>query len=91
MSIASLLSNTLTRLRLRNDLPTRVSTLASQAADCLQQLSVALDRYTDQERGLAPRVQSQKAQLDEMDLRFQALWGKLVELQAAADQLRKKR
>lgn len=91
MSIANLLSNTLMRLRNRNDFPTRMSALASQASDCLRQLSVALERYTDQERGLAPRVQSQKAQLDEMDLRFQALWSKLVELQATADQLRKKR
>ena len=91
MTLESLFRDAFTRLRIRNDLPTRVSNLASQASDCLQQLSVALERYTDQERGLAPRVQSQKAQLDEMDLRFQALWSKLVELQATADQLRKKR
>lgn len=91
MNLDFVLRNTLARLRNRNDFPARVSTLASQASDGLNRLSVALERYTDQERGLAPRVHSQKALLDEMDLRFQALGGTLAELQALADQLRNRR
>jgi len=86
MAIRLFVRNAFTRLRDRNDFPTQVSTLASEASLRLRQLSATVERYTDQERGLAHQVECKQALYEEMDERFEALWDKLCELQDVADQ-----
>lgn len=90
MAIRLFVQNAFTRLRDRNDFPTQMSTLASEASLRLRQLSATVERYTDQDRGLAHQVECKKALYDEMDERFEALWNKLCELQDVADQRRKR-
>lgn len=88
MSIQLFVRNAFTRQRNRNDFPVRMSVLASQALDRLNQLAFSLERQADQEKGLAPRLESAKALRDELEQRFEALCDTLGELQAVADQHR---
>lgn len=90
MAIKLILRNALTSLSYRNDFATHVSVLASQASHRLLQLSASVERYTDQEKGLTPKVEHKKVLYDDMDQRFEALWSKLSELQATANQRRKR-
>ncbi len=90
MAISLYFRNALTRLRNRNDFAVRVSVLASQSLDRLNQLAVALERYTDQEKGIAPNVERKKVLYDELDLRFEALCNKIGELQAVSAQRAKR-
>lgn len=90
MNIKLVVRDALKRLHGRNDFAIQMSVLASQASQRLLQLGASVERYTDQEKGLAPKVEPKKVLYDEMDQRFEALWSKLCELQAAADQRRKR-
>lgn len=90
MSIQLFLRNAFTRQRNRRDFPVRMSVLASRALDRLNQFAVSVERQTDQEKGLAFRSESPKALRDEVEQRFEALCETLGELQAVADQHRKR-
>lgn len=90
MAISLYFRNVLTRLRNRNDFAVRVAFLSSQSLDRLNQLAASLERYTDREKGLVPKLENQKVLYDEMELRFEALCNKLGELQTiAAEQVRR--
>lgn len=89
MSIKLFVRNALTHLRNRNDFTDRVSVLASDASLQLDQLAATLERYTDREKGLAPKLENPKM-LTELDLRFEALCNKIGELQAVSAQRAKR-
>lgn len=84
MAIKLFFRNALTRLRNRNDFAAHVSVLASDASLQLDQLAATLERYTDREKGLLPRLENPKMLYAELDLRFEALCNKIGELQAIA-------
>ena len=90
MSIKLFIRNALTRQRNRSDFAAHVSVLASQSLDRLNQLAVTLERYTDREKGLAPKLENPKTLCAELDQRFEALCNKLGELQAIAAQRAKR-
>jgi hypothetical protein len=90
MSIKLFVRNALTHLRNRNDFTDRVSVLASDASLQLDQLAATLERYTDREKGLAPKLENPKMLFTELDLRFEALCNKIGELQAVSAQRAKR-
>ncbi|WP_382157337.1 hypothetical protein [Hydrogenophaga sp. ANAO-22] len=90
MAISLYFRNVLTRLRDRNDFATQVSVLASDASLQLDQLAATLERYTDREKGLAPKLENPKMLFTELDLRFEALCNKIGELQAVSAQRAKR-
>lgn len=90
MAISLFFRNAFTRLRNRNDFAFRVSVLASQSLDRLNQLAATLERYTDREKGLAPRLESQKVLYGELEQQFEALCNKLGELQTISAQRAKR-